>query len=103
MLREEIAHHLGVLDAGEALVEFLRAHPRSPVRAHAALALGMVQRLQHARHLVPLLRDADGFTRFCAYESLRHLTNRDIWADWMYGDPAVRNVAALRYEKLLGK
>ncbi len=106
VLEEEILLALGrtkTKRACKALVAFLKDHPDTPLRAHAALALGMAQKLEYARHLVPVLKDMDGFTRFCAYESLRHLTNRDIWADWMYGDSTVRNLAADHYRKLVGK
>jgi hypothetical protein len=106
MLEEEILLALGRTNtkpAWTALADFLKDHPSSPLCAHAALALGMTGELSNARHLVPVLQNVDGFTRFCAYEGLRHLTGKPIWADWMYGDETTRNLAAAQYRKLVGK
>ncbi|MCB9871532.1 MAG: hypothetical protein H6836_07610 [Planctomycetes bacterium] len=105
LLEEEILLALGrtrTKEAGDALARFLDEKQGNRLRAHAALAVGMLGKLEFARHLVPVLSDPDGFTRFCAYESLRHLTRRDVWADWMYGDETARSLAATQYRKLVG-
>lgn len=106
MLEEELLLALGktkTKKAGDAIQSFVRDHSASPVVAHAALALGMVGRKEYAAALLPLLSVEDGFVRFCAYESLRHLTGHDHFADWMYGDAVARKLAADKYAKLVGK
>lgn len=103
-LEEEILLALGRTrssEAAKALIDFLRDGPRNPYRAHACLALGISGQKAFAPDLVPVLLDGDGFVRFCAYESLRHLTGQDYWADWMYGDNRVRFAAADRYRASL--
>ena len=50
--------------------------------------------------LLPLLHDADPFVRFCASESLRHLTGREMAVDWMYGPASERAAAAAEMERL---
>jgi HEAT repeat protein len=106
LLEEEILFALGRTkskEAGEALAKFLDDHPKSALRPHAGLALGVCGQVAHAKKLLPLLADEYGFTRFCAYESLRHLTAKDFWVDWMYGKVEERVAAAEQYLKCLNK
>jgi hypothetical protein len=49
--------------------------------------------------LLPLLLDAEPFVRFCAYESLRRLSGKDVAIDWMYGPSAERFDAAEEYRR----
>ncbi len=100
LLEEEILFALGRTrskEAGEALAKFLDDFPESALRAHACLAVGMNGQMAQAQKLLPMLAGDDGFTRFCAYEALRHLCARDIWADWMYGEIGERAAAAEQY------
>jgi hypothetical protein len=97
LLEEEILLALGRSGspaAATALATFLQEQSDNPFRAHACLALGATGSRELARHLVPYLVDEDGFVGFCAYESLRHLTGQDFWADWMYGELGERGAAA---------
>ncbi|MHC4899634.1 MAG: HEAT repeat domain-containing protein, partial [Planctomycetota bacterium] len=69
LLEEEILFALGRTkskEAGEALAKFLDDHPKSALRPHAGLALGVCGQVAHAKKLLPLLADEYGFTRFCA-------------------------------------
>jgi hypothetical protein len=98
-LEPEILMALGRTRAPEAvaaLIEFLQGRDNG-YRPYAALALGMAGDPRAAVHLVPLLLAEDGFTRFCAYESLRHLTGEDHFADWMYGEQRDHARAAEEY------
>ena len=95
-LEQEILLALGRTrhpDAVAALTEFL-GNTRNVHRAIACLALGISGDPGAARTLVPFLLDEDPFTRFCAFESLRHLTGREDFVDWMYGPVAERTRAA---------
>ena len=91
----------GTEAAVEALVAFLGKHPDSPYRPHACLALGMSRNPAAARHLVRPLLDHDPFTRLCAYEAIRRLTEQDYWADWLFGTQRERTVAAQKYFRWL--
>ena len=100
LLEEEILLALGRTGepvAVEALVEFLATSPAGSYRAIACLALGVAGDPAAAGHLLPILDDEDPFTRYCAYESLRHLTGQEFFADWMYGAREERAVAAEQY------
>lgn len=104
LLEEQILLALGRTrskEAGEALSRFLGDHPKSVLVPHACLALGISGQKAHARKLLPLLVCDDGFTRFCAYEALRHLTSKDYWADWMFGEMEERTTAAEQYVRCL--
>jgi len=104
LLEEEILLALGRTrskEAGEALAKFLEDYPKSVLVPHACLAVGMSGQLAQAKKLLPRLVGADGFARFCAYEALRHLTVRDHWADWMYGEVEERTTAAEQYVRCL--
>lgn len=104
LLEPEILFALGRTrskEAGDALAKFLEEHPGHSLLPHACLALGMSGQAAHARLLLRPLVGDEGFTRFCAYEALRHLTARDHWADWMYGDMEGRTAAAEQYVRAL--
>lgn len=104
LLEEQILLALGRTrskEAGEALARFLGEHRKSALVPHACLALGISGQQAHAGKLLPLLVSDDGFTRFCAYEALRHLTARDHWADWIYGGMDERAAAAEQYVRCL--
>ena len=100
LLEEEILFALGrtrTEEAADALTKFLADHEASPLRAHACLGLAMTGQTKAAHILVPALSDNDGFTRFCAYEGLRQMLDREIWADWIYGPESEREKAAKIY------
>jgi HEAT repeat protein len=63
------------------------------LRAHAALALGLLAQPGAAEALLPALLDEDPFVRFCAAESLRHLLGREHALDWTSA-PLEERVAA---------
>lgn len=67
------------------------------LRGHAALAVGMCGEPRVAERLVPALLDEDPFVRFCASESLRHLTGRETTIDWMSAPAEERRAAAEEY------
>lgn len=95
-LEQEILLALGRTrepEAVAALTEFL-GNKHNVHRATACLALGISGAPKAARVLVPFLLDEDPFTRFCAFESLRHLTGREAFTDWMYAPAAERTKAA---------
>ncbi len=103
MLEEEILLSLGRTrepQASELLISFLN-NKRNRYRAVACLALGVAGHKSAERTLAAFLLDDDGFTRYCAYESLRHLSGRDVFADWMYGKSAERFEAAEAYWRWL--
>ena len=83
-------------EAVAALTRFLE-NRASAHRSIAALALGLAGDPPAAAALVPLLQDPEPFTRLCAYESLRHLTGQDHFADWLRGPAEERAAAAERY------
>jgi len=64
------------------------------LRAHAALALGMLARPESAVELLPSLLDPDPFVRFAASEGLRHLTGKAQTVDWTHASAAERQAAA---------
>ena len=100
LLEQEILFSVGRLrteGAAERLLKFLTVSPKSPLRAHAYLALGVCGKISAAKKLVRALLDEDGFVRFCAYESLRHLTGKDFFADWMFSKRTAQVAAAEHY------
>ena len=106
LLEDEILLALGRTrskKAADALATFVRDNPDSRFRAHACLGVGLSGHLDLASGLVTILLDRDAFTRFCAYEALRHLTGKAFFADWMYGDRKERFEAASKYRALLAK
>lgn len=64
--------------------------PGSPVRGEAALALasygapGTIVPAAEAL-LRALVEPSDGYVRFCAYLSLKHLSQKDYYADYIFG------------------
>lgn len=104
LLDEEILFALGrtkTAEAAEAIAGFLTAHPASPLTGTACLALGMTGTAKSAKSLLAMLEHADGYTRFCAYEALRHLTAQDFFADWIYGTEEERAAATAKYQAYL--
>lgn len=106
LLENEILFALGrtaTAAAVQALVDFQRDHPGSQHLGPSCLALGLTGHQAASMPLVRMLLHRDGFTRLCAYESLRRLTNREHFADWLYGEPRERTVAAERFYRWLRK
>ena len=81
----------------------LLARPDLTRRSAACLAAAATGDRTLLQPLLRALLDDDGFVRFCAYEALRHLTGRDVWADWMYGDAAERGAAAQMWFRICSK
>ncbi len=54
-------------------------------RAEAVLALGAIGGKRVIRHLIERLGDQDAWVRFCAYRSLRQITDADFFCDWIFG------------------
>ncbi len=71
------------------------------LRAVACLALGVTRRADALPALLPRLSDPDPFVRYCAYAALRHGTEQDFAADWIYGTPAERREASNLYQRWL--
>lgn len=88
--------------AVEAL-DGLLTRPDFSRRAHACLAAAATGDAALLRPLLQALLDDDGFVRFCAHEALRHLTGRDVPADWMYGDVEQGGAAAQMWFRLCRK
>jgi len=106
LLEEEILFALGrtgTAEAVQALVDFQREHPDSRHLGQSCLALGLTGQPSASMPLVRMLLHRDGFTRLCAYESLRRLTDREHFADWLYGEPRERTVAAEKFFRWLRK
>jgi hypothetical protein len=99
LLEEEILLALGRTrspQAAELLLTVL-ADGKNVNRALACLALGMTGQRSSARELPRFLLDADPFTRFCAWEGLRALTEIEdtvAFVDWMYAPAAERTAGA---------
>lgn len=99
LLEQEIVLALGRTrepQAAEVLIQVL-GNRRNTNRAAACLALGMTGQEAFAKQLTPFLLDEDPFTRLCAYESLRRLTDKDVAIDWMYAPSEERFAAAEDY------
>lgn len=72
-------------------------------RAEAALALGAIPGREAIEALVAALEDPkDGWVRFCAYEALRKLSDKDHPCDWIFGSAASRSRAAAHYREWAG-
>jgi len=100
-LAEEVLLALGrthEAPALELLLTTLKGEARD-LRAHAALALGMCGVASVARELLPALLDEDPFVRFCASESLRHLTGKELAVNWMSAPAAERVAAAEEFRR----
>jgi len=82
--------------ARPALREILES-PKLRGRAEAIVGLGTQRDLEDAPALVAALDDADGWIRFMAYRALKYMLGKDAPCDWIYGTPADRKAAALRY------
>lgn len=95
-LAEEVLLALGRTRDPQALELLLTtlASGTRELRAHAALGLGMSGQAGAAQALLPLLLDEDGFVRFAAAESLRHLVGREAAIDWTSASSAERLAAA---------
>ncbi len=101
-LEEEILLSLGRTRAPQAVELILQVleNKQNVHDAYACLALGMAGHASSASALAPFLLDADPFTRFAAYEALRHLVDVDraldgrAAIDWMYAPAAERYALA---------
>ena len=105
LLEDEILLALGRTGearAAEGLVAVLKGR-KNKHRAVALLAVGMTGQRWAARDVAGYLVDPDPFTRFCAYESLRHLTGKDVSIDWMYGTSRERFDASQEYLKWIAE
>ncbi len=78
-----------------------------PVRGEAALSLGgcagvkvheVVQALLEA-----LVDPEDGWVRFCAYMSLKHITKQDFFTDFIFGSPAQCYAVRTKYDEFWKK
>ncbi len=99
LLEEEILLALGRTGGPPAVAllgDFL-AQGGGTYAGVACLALGLTGEESAARPLVRALLSDDPFARFCAYESLRHVTRRDHFADWIEGPLGERSAAAEKY------
>ncbi|MDI6733513.1 MAG: HEAT repeat domain-containing protein [Planctomycetota bacterium] len=69
-------------------------------RADVARVLGNIpSQKQVVRALIKTLSDKDGWTRYCAYSSLKRLTGQDLSCEWL-GDPAeTRMQTVAKWEK----
>jgi HEAT repeat protein len=103
LLEEEILLALGRTAEPEAVVALqqLLENRKSRLRAVTCLALGIAGDPSAASHLAPYLMDTDGFTRWCAYRSLSHLSGIELPIDWMYGQKEARYQAAQEMWKRL--
>ncbi len=73
-------------------------------RAEAALALGAIGGTEAVEALLSALDDPkDGWLRFCAYQSLKKLSGRDHFCDWIFGGAAARRSALASYKQWAGK
>jgi hypothetical protein len=77
----------------------LLQRPRNRHRAVCCLALGATGRQDAVPLLVPMLVDLDPFVRLCAYRALVYLTEREHFADWLYGTEAERQAAMEKYRQ----
>ena len=96
LLAQEILLALGRAggpQAAELLLGILE-NTKNKHRAIACLALGMSGERAGADRLTRYLLDPDPFTRFCAFEALRHLVEYDEFFDWLYAPPEERFAAA---------
>jgi hypothetical protein len=74
-----------------------------PVRGEAALALGGCAGTK-VNEVVPALLDAlvdpeDGWVRFCAYMSLKHISKKDFFTDFIFGSPGQCYAVRAKYEE----
>ncbi len=101
LLEEEILLALGRTGTKEAVaaLESQSADAGPERKALLMLALGLSGQKSTARTLTRGLLDADPYVRLCAYESLRHVTQQDHFADWLYGTSRERQVAAEAYHR----
>jgi len=80
------------------LASVLRDPKRSAGRAEAALALGAIGGPEAVSALLLALEGDDPWMRFCAYRSLKTLSGKDHFADWIFGSKADRARAAWNYK-----
>lgn len=85
-------------DAALELLATRLADPKAPARAAAALALGGIATRAARERLVQLLDDGDGWVRFAAYRALRGASGLDHPANWLYGRPAERKDAVVKWK-----
>lgn len=69
----------------------------------AALALGSIGGKKVLPHLLKLLESDNGWTRYCAYKALKHVTGKDFTCDWIFGDAKARENATNRYREAANK
>ena len=66
----------------------------------AALALGVHRTKEVVSTLISTLRDCpQGWTRFCAYRSLKNLSGEDFFCDWIFGSESTRESEIAEYEE----
>jgi hypothetical protein len=93
----------------EAIPKLLELVKSGKARAEAALALGGLPQSKENIKLVceALLESAcdqnDGWLRFCSYLSLKNISNRDFFADYIFGAPGQIYSAVDRYKDWLEK
>ncbi|MBI4566373.1 MAG: HEAT repeat domain-containing protein [Planctomycetes bacterium] len=69
-------------------------------RPEAALALGNVGGEEAVKALLDVMSDdSDGWTRFCAYLSVKHITSQDFFTDWIFGPEGNRASMVRKYRK----
>lgn len=71
--------------------------------AEAALALGSIGGPKALPPLLKLLESEDGWTRYCAYKALKHVTGKDYVCDWVFGDAKSREEATRRYREAVNR
>jgi len=75
------------------------ADTRALGRAEAALALGAIGGKKVIARLIGALGDRDPWIRFCAYRSLRRLTQADHFCDWLFGSRQQIGKAIAQWKK----
>ena len=71
-----------------------------PYHAEVAQALGnMSPEKSMIKALIKTLSDKDGWTRYCAYYSLKRLTAQDFACEWVFGPEQTRTETVAKWEK----
>jgi HEAT repeat protein len=88
----------------KALLDKLCAYLTREDYEHAAftcLALGQAKDKSVGKTLLRCLASEDGYVRLCAYRSLRRLTGKDFFVDYLYGGAMEWAEAVNEYQKAL--
>ncbi len=83
--------------AVDLLVKILKDRAKPAGRAEAALALGGIGGKPAVEALLATLEDPDGWVRYCAYLSLKHLSAQEYFTDWIFASAAQCKTAADKY------